>query len=730
MSKTSTIPVTAGAQLVTQPTVSLENVGPANFTRLINMRKANDQLVRREGWTTFVPTANPAAPQYTFDGAENLLLLAELIRGDGTRIVVGASKTLIKYFDTTTGTWVTIGSGFSASGLPWQAVALTSVLILNNGMDLPVTYEIGNAAVTPLYEARENGVASCGRIAEYNGFLFLGDVVEIKEDQLQTWMNGYASYTSLGPTAKAASFVVAVPGDNRQKFNVTTGAPNVVVTLPILSSLTAPFYIWVQKVDAAAGHVTVTPAIVDQVVDLAAINDLALIWWDGTRWIARVFAGGVIDATAPYGVAPTAIRQYIPDEQIWSDIGAPKNFAPLVEVVMSAASATLFLPFLPHNWVAGQTRLAVIGGGDGGGTLGGQSLYPDGVLITAIGAFSPANMGVSVTIEVTTDTVITYPVQVSVTRWTDVSTLVGKQRLGNGAKIISMFTLNGQQIISHDRGFFINRYTGNIDAPFILRDKYTGESVPMNGDCITAYNTQFVVYPTINRAFYQFDGISDPAEQGALYNACDYFFAGLADTDRIWAFNNPLTQELWFCRPGYALIYCYNRQAEGCSELDTQIDAACFCKKPGGSQKWLALGISKQVMVYGLMNGVPTTWKRNGASAVPQITSGLVHMGDQAREKMLHSYTPLHSSPSPDAQISVQLRATYNANAPLTDLLVPAEVLPDPEGQNFVATFFQATYFQDELILTDTRDIDWRVSGRTFEYDMRAAPGITRYTTP
>lgn len=727
MGRTFPILVTDGGQLKTSPSTSLENVGATNFSRLINLRRSKDQLIRREGWKTFVPVGGSATPQYTFDGTETLIRLAELERGDGTTITVGASKTLIKRFDTATGTWLQIGSGFSASGAPWQAVALTSVLILNNGVDLPVTYEIGDSAVKPLYEAREQGVACCALIAPYNGFLFLGDVTFINDEQLAPWMNGYAAYTVGSTSAKAANFTIAAPGDRGVQFNVTTGAGAVLVTLPAMASLAQNFYVWIKKVDAGAGVVTTSPPIVEEPVVLDSINDVALVEWNGSAWVATVFPSGVIPASAPYGIVPANIIQEIPDAQAWSDFGDPQNFSPLLITTQLAASQTIYLPFVPHNWIAGQTRVAVVGGGDGYGTLGGQSAYPLGVLITAIGTFDAAHGGVPITIEVTTDTLLTYPVQVAVTRWTDTSTEAGRQRLGNGERITAMYDLNGLQIVSHTSGFFINRYTGDATAPFALREKYSGDNVPMAGDCITAYNTDFIVYPTKGRFFYQFDGISDPAIHQTLDDAKDWFFANLVDTDRIWAINNSLTNEIWFVRPGYVLTFSYAKDSPGCGEIDAQIDAACELGRPAGNEKWFALGVANLAMVYGLVNGKATTWLRNGTYAIARYVSGLQSFGaDQIREKTLQSYTPLLSSACPPVEITVQLRMTHSANGTLVDKLVPPEVLPNPQNGDFIPLNFQENFTQDDVSVTDVRDVDFRVSGRVWEVDAKTASGVTR----
>jgi hypothetical protein len=150
MARKYPIPVTAGGRLVTQPSTSLENVGDANYSVKLNFRRDGDNEIRREGWVKFQPnTGQPVASQYIWDGAMTLVRLAEVIRGDGTRAIVGASATTIKVYNPATNAWVVIGSGYNAAGMRWQAEAIGGYLILNNGVDLPCWFIAGNAAVTP-----------------------------------------------------------------------------------------------------------------------------------------------------------------------------------------------------------------------------------------------------------------------------------------------------------------------------------------------------------------------------------------------------------------------------------------------------------------------------------------------------------------------------------------------------------------------------------------------------
>lgn len=725
MSRPYPIPVSAGAKLLTQPTWSLENVGDANWSLKVNFRRSKDQELRREGWFKFQPSSGqPVNQQYIFDGSQLLVRLAELVRPNGDRVIVGASQTVIKKFDSSTFTWTTIGSGYSGGGLRWQVVTISGFLILNNTVDIPVYYQVQDAAVTTMKELREVGVARVGRIAEYNGFLLLGDVTEIKADQLDKWMNGYGNYTSIANVTKNANFNVLL-ADFQKTYVVTTGASTITATLPTTTLASFPFYVWLVKTDAGAGKVVTTPLVADELVSLVNQNDTALLWWDGTTWVAKVFPLGVIPATAPYGTPSADITQEFPDELSWSEFGLPASWAPLFTAVQPAASTTIYLPQSPDTWVAGQTRVAVINGGPNNGTLGGDSLHPDGILVTAIGAFDPAHDGVPITLEITTDATISYPRVVNVTRWTDVSTLVGKQSLGNGSRITAMGSMQGQLIVYQQDGFiFIVRYTGVATAPFTTREKYQGANVPIYGDCLIPVNGDYHLYPGKGGRFYGFDGVTEPLVHQICDNARDLFFSGLSPTDSCWAVDNPLTKEVWFCRPG--LVFAFDYEFGTVGKIDQQIDAACLARKPAGNDDWFVLGIQNHVYEYGLVNGVGLTWLRDGVVAVPQLQSGLITMNDQMNEKMVWNYTPVLSSPSPDIQFTVDLLGTYNPSIAPVSFLGSPVLLPDPSGANYLTTIFQSIYWQDSITVTDTRDLDCRLSSRLWQYETIDAGGVTR----
>lgn len=88
------------------------------------------------------------------------------------------------YWDGNPGEWVVIANGFSMNAQRWEAVSINGWSIFNNGVDLPHSFRVEEAEAYPLYELREQGIASVGCIAEYGGTLFCGNIKEIKTNYL------------------------------------------------------------------------------------------------------------------------------------------------------------------------------------------------------------------------------------------------------------------------------------------------------------------------------------------------------------------------------------------------------------------------------------------------------------------------------------------------------------------------------------------------------------------
>lgn len=723
--KTFQIAVSQGGRLITN--LSANMISPADYVSKVNWRRERDQEIRREGWIDFSPIA-AIANQNVFDAALTCIKLVELVRGDGTKAIIGFTRSTVRLFSNTLGTWSQIGSGYSSSGKRWQTVTINGTLVANNGVDLPFYYNVGDAAVTPLYELREVGVASVGRIAENNGFLVVADITEIRAAQLDHWMNGYAAYPSGGNIAKAANFT-ATDAETTNTYQVTTGAGNVVATLPAVAvaGYAVALYYWIEKVDAGAGHVTTSPVIEDYAVDLDSVGDLALVWWDIVRgkWAAVTFPSGTISATAPYGIPSAAIdiTERLPWAIANSEYGEPTRWAPVFSVYMAAASATIVLPFASTVFVAGRTRVAVINGGPLNGTLGGQEDTPEGVMVLTVS-------GATLTLEESTDVDITYPRIVQILRWTDVSSLAGRYLLqADSSEITSLMTLRDWLVIFRTTGIYLGRYTGDPGAPFVFTPKYSGPHVPIWPDAIANVNSDYLLYPAIGERMVKFDGVTWPDIHGVTDDAADLFFAGYDQADEVFVAENSITKEFWWCYPDKTVAFDHDTRPGGTvSVIDQLFDAAAMVHKTATTDLWMIMAIGRFISTYGLAYGITQiqTWLRDGVAVESVMKWGLNAFGDNGQEKLLLAITPILSSQSPDVDLELQVYSAWNPSVTPVALLSPVASLPTPEGNNFVTLAFQALYLQDELTLVETTDIDARYSMRIIEVELVKAGGVNR----
>lgn len=85
------------------------------------------------------------------------------------------------YWDDSPGVWLQIGEGFSTNGHRWEAVLLNGYIVFNNGYDLPVTFRLEEFEVTPIYELREQGIASVGTIEEMANRILAADITEVND---------------------------------------------------------------------------------------------------------------------------------------------------------------------------------------------------------------------------------------------------------------------------------------------------------------------------------------------------------------------------------------------------------------------------------------------------------------------------------------------------------------------------------------------------------------------
>lgn len=230
--------------------ISGENVGFYNYEIKRDMRRVLDREVRSEGDVIF-------CPKNFFDGDDldvmpptsdpiTLLIMARHPNGK-TMVIAGTATTIWRYYgvedplyyntgyyvtgyyDETSVAWKEIGSGFSANARRWECETLNGYLIINNGVDLPMTYRITDDSVQPIYELRELAVASVGTIAVQNGHLLCMDIKQLKEDkflEIMAPVAGAVNARVIGMTSSGSSTATINSGAAGVAGNIITASDN------------------------------------------------------------------------------------------------------------------------------------------------------------------------------------------------------------------------------------------------------------------------------------------------------------------------------------------------------------------------------------------------------------------------------------------------------------------------------------------------------------------------
>ena len=92
-----------------------------------------------------------------------------------------------------TPSWLKIAADLEP-GHRWEVFNMNNLVVFNNGVELPFTWERGASQVVPIHELRDQGVGAVETITEYNGMLLCADILEIPESDLVDFMNGSDPY--------------------------------------------------------------------------------------------------------------------------------------------------------------------------------------------------------------------------------------------------------------------------------------------------------------------------------------------------------------------------------------------------------------------------------------------------------------------------------------------------------------------------------------------------------
>jgi len=310
-----------------------------------------------------------------------------------------------------------------------------------------------------------------------------------------------------------------------------------------------------------------------------------------------------MNGSDPYGNYTGSINRY-QYRLMWSSNNEPQRFAANITCSATASSNQVTMSW-PSESFAEDDEVTIFGAGASGGNLS-----------TTISSIS----GTTVTLGTNA---LTTTASASIQRTDAIGSIVGYDDLRDDASgIVKMAELQGQLVIYKDTSIFLAVYTGIIEMPF----KLTRLGIPTNKGLFYRHTLVPVlglyhVYAGRN-AFYKLDlQTRIPVEVGKLDLCSNLFFdnpsVSIGAACDIYAVDNSLTKEVWFCHPSstsdHALCYDYRYNTVSTSSIN--ISAAASVKRPTlnispvETEDWFVMGTSAgTLLLYGKVNKALGQW--------------------------------------------------------------------------------------------------------------------------
>lgn len=673
---------------------SASEAGFLNYTTKRNWRRDLSDEMTREGYDYCVPDPDagdassqpfPAASDQTI----NLVHLSRRPNGDAAMLV--ATPTTIYRFNSSLAgyyedpdyenyvdpadpdlggqpyfavpsRWQVIGSGFSPNGRRWEAKNVNGLTILNNSVDLPVSYRLDYSTVTPMHELREQGILSVGTIEEYDSILMGGDVDEMLEgnipDILEVASSGSitvsqtgrassgvitATTSGAGPTytitATASIFTAPMVGrmirfSNGARFTITGYTSGTVVSATrngTYAVITAKPFVITDAWDPTSSTVDAYSLTASSSFFTSAMVGKLIAWADGTvRKVTKYVSGthAKTDYDAPISAGEVKYdnpNAYLSKETLiangvitdtnrrqtrllWSEVGAPTKFGTQSPVSMESGSE-----YAIASRTIGSLSIGDAVAVDGAGLFGGVLILDDDGNPVTVKRIVPGFIELSAPAKTTTSSG-------TIQTASSIGSIVGYEDLDDdGSGILKMLKLREQVVIYKDTSIFIGQYTGNVDQPFLFK------LIPIpHGQALHYRNTVvninglYHLYAGRN-AFYSFDltnQVPQPVLGADLISNLFYDHATIENTESIFVADNHNTKEVWFVNPQNSTdpVMCFDHRYGTWSTCNIPLTAGGMIKSPmseipAETEDWFVMGnAAGTVLIYGNSTSEVAFW--------------------------------------------------------------------------------------------------------------------------
>ena len=622
--------------------LSADSVGVANYTIKRDFRRVLERDIRAEGYEWFRPNPlyDKVLQSIPSGSSSPITLISECNLPNGRIAIIAGNQTTLwrytgledpafydsetssNYFDTEGGLnyfadgmagWKVIGSGFSASGNRWEFAQVGSFLVLNNGLDLPVTYNLQEDSVKPIYELREQQVACVGTIATIDGILCCMDITQINDGPFLSIMQPVAaavnaSQDSTGKISPAAATL----------FPGLTPASLVGLTLFWSSGSTT-------HIDSLDGSGFLKTNASFPVNDSSGRHPFSASW-------TPTYSAPVISAQAVSAENALAYALFN-DVNSVQRVGSrffpsmpfnPRRFGAVVPVAFKVGSqtGTLLYPVrsIPElvlaNYAGGaQTPFKITNIGIGGTNLVANVLSTGYGITQTVFLDKPAMTEQPFGASTLEDQIQSANALIEASDAAASFAGVFEDLEDDEGRIIKALPLQGQLVIYKETPFiFLASYTGDLTTPFQF------QRIPIQAEAASLYHRNTLIaggggyfgsyhlYAAKN-GFYKFSIFSGvPTEEPLLQACADTFFANASDNENTFAIENPLTREIFFVFPhdsasldnAICLDYAFN----SVRTTSASITAATRARHPVTRDYWFIMGQSDgSLKRYGLFVG-------------------------------------------------------------------------------------------------------------------------------
>ena len=655
--------------LVPTDTITVSGTGDPNYDTTHTVLSVTATQITVTGGT-FTATATGSVEKPEYD------LITEISAYDK---VVGNDRILPVYSTTESGRWSLLNPKvrpgdptspsylFSAEGHRWEAVDIGGKIILNNGVDLPISFDMKSFEANFIYELREAGYAFVGTICAFNGMLICMDIAFLEEEDLINLMNRssadgifaedgpYGRFTDETKISRISYRLVGSPIFNTDRFGVgikgsiASGSGNLYTAFPAYSFSNGT-ELHVPNAGPSIGYTSWATG---------TYYGISIIVEDsGKLWISK--NAGISDGTTAsddIGVKWEEIDTPAYEDLITTVTGSFVGNLTFSTGIVSAGTyfqcdvaGTTFRIDEGTEYALGATETnlrdallaKLVAGGLTGYTF--TASGTDSILITATSsdywptAYNIDYLSATVDLESSARYLLvgfaSNTVEDEVVQRNENFELAPEPFFYDLADRNSVI-LRGDEMkdrlaVFKNDVIYVGSYTGDVSDPISFERVYVGNDSIYWKWTLAAVDGDYFVYAGKNR-FYRFDLVTKTPRPLTKLGLCDNLFFDHAipsSLDRTYATVNSLTREVWFFIPDAPVdkILCWDFEYDTCSTIDRYYSAASITESVldavqyGASSVLFVMGTSEgALLTYGLSDinrgqfeGGKKAFSRNG----------------------------------------------------------------------------------------------------------------------